>query len=108
MSGKGITRGSGNVFADLRFADAEQRQTKIMLARAINSIIEELGLTQAKAASLLDAAQSKVSALAGYRLEGFTVWRLMTYLTALDRDVQIVIKKKPRSRVAGRISVDVT
>lgn len=30
----------------------------------------------------------------------------MTYLTALDRDVQIGIKKRPRSRAAGRISVE--
>jgi len=106
MSVKKITRGSSNVFADLGFADAEERQTKVMLVHAINSIIEELGLTQAKAASLLDAAQPKISALAHYKLEGFSVERLMTYLTALDRDVQIVIKKKPRSRAAGRISVD--
>jgi hypothetical protein len=30
----------------------------------------------------------------------------MTILTALDHDVQIVIKKKPRSRASGRISVE--
>jgi hypothetical protein len=28
----------------------------------------------------------------------------MTFLTSLDRDVDIVIKKKPRSRSAARIS----
>lgn len=106
MSEKKITRGSSNVFADLGFSDAEEMQTKARLAFAINSIIEERKLTQAKAASLLDAAQPKVSALARYKLEGFSVERLMTYLTALDRDVQIVIKKKPRSRAAGRISVE--
>jgi predicted XRE-type DNA-binding protein len=106
MSEKKFTRGSGNVFADLGFADAEERQTKTRLALEINTIIEERGLTQAKAAALLDAAQPKISALARYKLEGFSVERLMTYLTALDRDVQIVIKKKPRSRAAGRISVE--
>jgi predicted XRE-type DNA-binding protein len=106
MSEKKITRGSGNVFADLGFADAEEMQTKARLAHAINSIIEERGLTQAKAASLLDATQPKVSALARYKLEGFSLERLMSYLTALDRDVQIVIKKKPRSRATARISVE--
>jgi len=29
----------------------------------------------------------------------------MTFLTALDRDVEIVIRRKPRSRAAARISV---
>jgi predicted XRE-type DNA-binding protein len=100
MSEKKFTRGSGNVFADLGFADAEERQTKARLALEINTIIDERGLTQAKAAALLDAAQPKISALARYKLEGFSVERLMTYLTALDRDVQIVIKF---GNLAGKI-----
>src|SRR5262245_3663066 len=103
-----ITRGSGNVFADLGFADAEERQTKLRLAHAINEAIKERGLTQTQTAKLLDASQPKVSALAHYKLDGFSVERLMMFLTALDRDVQIVIKKKPRSRASGRISVDAT
>ena len=40
-----------------------------------------------------------------YKLDGFSVERLMTSLTALDRDVEIVIRKKPRSRPAARIRV---
>lgn len=101
-----IIRGSKNVFADLGFADAEERQTKLRLAYAINTILEEQRLTQAEAARVLGASQPKVSSLANYKLDGFSVERLMTYLTALDRDVQIVIKKKPRSRSSGRISVE--
>ena len=31
--------------------------------------------------------------------------QLMTFLTALDQDVEIVIRRKPRSRATGRISV---
>jgi predicted XRE-type DNA-binding protein len=49
--------------------------------------------------------QPKVSALRNYKLDGFSVERLMTLLTALDRDVEIVIRKKPRSRGVARISV---
>ena len=100
-----IVRGSGNVFADLGFADAEERQTKVRLAVAINTIIEQRHLSQAEAAKLLRINQPKISALARFKLEGFSVERLMTYLTALDRDVSIVIKKKPRSRASARISV---
>ena len=36
---------------------------------------------------------------------GHDVERLMMFLTALDQDVEIVIRNKPRSRMAGRISV---
>jgi predicted XRE-type DNA-binding protein len=100
-----ITRGSGNVFADLGFPDAEERQTKLRLAYALNAIMDAQRLTQAAAAARLGLNQPKVSALRNYKLEGFSVERLMTLLNALDRDVEIVIRKKPRSRAVARISV---
>jgi predicted XRE-type DNA-binding protein len=100
-----VIRGSGNVFADLGYPDAEERQTKLRLAFALNRLIEERRLTQAASAELLGVNQPKVSALLNYKLDGFSVERLMTFLTALDRDVQIVIKKKPRSQASGRIAV---
>jgi len=100
-----ITRGTGNVFADLGYPDADERQTKLRLAHAIKTVIARRRLTQASAAARLGASQPKVSALANYKLEGFSVERLMTFLTALDQDVEIVIRNKPRSRPAGRISV---
>lgn len=100
-----ITRGSGNLFADLGFPDAEERQTKLRLAHALNQIIAQRRSTQAAAAELLGISQPKVSALANYKLEGFSVERLLTFLTALDRDIEIVIRKKPRSRPAARIRV---
>jgi predicted XRE-type DNA-binding protein len=100
-----ITRGTGNVFADLGYADAEERQTKLRLAHAINGVIARRRLTQAAAAKKLGVNQPKVSALANYRLDGFSVERLMTFLTALDQDVDIIIRSKPRSRATARISV---
>ena len=102
---KTITRGTGNVFADLGYADAEERQTKLRLAHAINGVIARRRLTQAAAAAKLSVNQPKVSALANYKLDGFSVERLMVFLTALDQDVEIVIRSKARSRMAGRISV---
>ena len=103
-----ITRGTGNVFADLGYADSEERQTKLRLAHAINGVIERRRLTQAAAAEKLGVNQPKISALANYKLDGFSVERLMIFLTALDQDVEIVIKGKPRSRASGRISVVAT
>jgi predicted XRE-type DNA-binding protein len=100
-----VVYGTTDVFADLGFPDAEERQTKLRLAYAINSIVERRRLTQAAAAEVLGVNQPKVSALVRYKLDGFSVERLMTFLTALDRDVEIVIRKRPRSRAAGRISV---
>ena len=96
---------SGNVFADLGLRDANEKQTRVRLAVAINQIIEVRRLSQSAAARLLDINQPKISALVNYRLEGFSVERLMHFLNALDRDVEIVIRRKPRSKRAARIVV---
>lgn len=101
---KAIIRGSGNVFADLNLPDAEERQTKLQLAYALNAAVDAQKLTQGVAAVRLGFKQPKVSALRNYKLEGFSVERLMTLLNAIGRDVDIVIRKKPRSRPA-RINV---
>jgi len=100
-----ITRGTGNVFADLSCPDAEERQTRLRFAHAINEAISSKRLSQSETAFRLGVSQPKVSALAHYKLDGFSVERLMTFLTALDRDIEITIKKKPSSRKAGRILV---
>ena len=100
-----VTRGTGNVFADLGFPDAAERQAKLRLAYALNQVLDAGKLSQAEAAKVLGVAQPKVSALRNYKLSGFSVERLMNLLTALDHDVEIVIRQKPRSRKAARISV---
>src|SRR4051812_41579595 len=100
-----ITRGSTNVFEDLGFHDAAERQAKLRLAYALNQVLEARKLSQADAAKVLGLRQPKVSALRHYKLAGFSVERLMNLLTAVDHDVEIVIRRKPRSRKAGRISV---
>jgi predicted XRE-type DNA-binding protein len=100
-----VTQSSGNVFANLGLKDASEKQTRVRLAVAINQIIEARHLSQTAAAQLLDINQPKISALANYRLEGFSVERLLHFLNALDRDVEIVIRKKPRSKRPARIVV---
>jgi predicted XRE-type DNA-binding protein len=100
-----IVQSSGNVFADLRLPNAVDKQTRVRLAVAINQVIRERRLSQTAAGQLLDINQPKISALANYRLEGFSVERLMSFLNALDRDVEIVIRKKPRSKRAAHIVV---
>jgi len=100
-----VGKGSGNVFVDLGLRDAQERQTKVQLAVAINQVVRKSRLTQAAAAKVLGINQPKISALLNYKLDGFSVDRLMQFLTALDQDIEIVIRKKPRSRRAARIVV---
>lgn len=100
-----VIRGSANVFADLGFTDGAERQAKLRLAYALNHFLEARKISQAAAARVLGLTQPKVSALRHYKLSGFSIERLMNLLIALDQDVEIVIRPKPRSRKAARISV---
>jgi predicted XRE-type DNA-binding protein len=99
-----ITRGTTNVFADLGYPDAAERQTKTRLAFAVNELLNSRKLKQREIATLLNIPQPKVSALKNYRLDQFSVEKLMEFLTVLEQDVDILIR--PRSdRTAGHISV---
>lgn len=99
-----VTPSSGNIFADMGLPDAAELDTKARLGAAINRIVQRRGLTQAQIATALEINQPKVSALLHYKLEGFSVERLMNFLVALGQDVEIVVKAKPRTRSA-RIAV---
>jgi predicted XRE-type DNA-binding protein len=93
--GTKVTRGSGNVFADLGFEDAEDLQVKAALTRQIANRIKALGLTQVQAGIRLCISQPDVSKLMRIRYTGYSVDRLIAILNALEVDVEIVIR--PRS-----------
>ena len=48
-----VTRGTGNVFADLGFPDAAERQARLRLAYVLNQVLEERKLLPAAAAEAL-------------------------------------------------------
>jgi predicted XRE-type DNA-binding protein len=100
-----ITHGSSNVFDDLGFADAAERQTKTRLALAVNELLKRRKLKQRETALLLGIAQPKVSALKNYRLDQFSVEKLMEFLTALNQDIEIMIRPRFNAHETGHISV---
>jgi predicted XRE-type DNA-binding protein len=100
-----IIHGTSNVFADLGYADAADRQTKTRLALAVNELLKARKLKQREIAELLRIPQPKVSALKHYRLDQFSIERLMAFLTALNQDVEIMIRPRQEASGAGHISV---
>ena len=104
-SAEKIQASSGNVFADLNEPDAVELDTKVHLAVAINRQLDARRLTQAAAAAALSINQPKVSALKHYKLDGFSVERLMAFLTALGSDIEIRIRPRTTRRRSGRILV---
>lgn len=102
-----VEESTGNVFADLGLPDADQLLAKAELARTIRGLIERRNLTQTDAARLMGTTQPKVSDLFHGRLDGFSMERLYRFLNALDQDVQIVVRPKPRSRDRATIRAEV-
>ncbi|MBP2294513.1 helix-turn-helix domain-containing protein [Azospirillum rugosum] len=100
-----LVEGSGNVFADLGIADAEESMAKARLAGQIALAIRDLDLTQKQAAERMGLDQPKVSALMRGKLAGFSIERLVRGLVALDRDVEITVRPKPESRDHARVVV---
>jgi predicted XRE-type DNA-binding protein len=89
---------SRNVFVDLGRTDAARKKIKAKFAVVINRALEEQHLEAEVAASLLGCSQSELSELVSYKLRGFSVGRLMEFLTALNRDVEIGIFRRTQGR----------
>lgn len=100
-----VTRSGGNVFADLGLPDAEETFAKAEIASRICASITRRKLTQAEAAGILGVDQPKVSALMRGHLDGFSSDRLLRFLLALGRDVEIVIRTRRRAAGLGKLSV---
>ena len=100
-----IEPSSGSVFTDLGLPDAAELDTKVRLAVEINRLIKDRRLTQVTAAECLEVSQPKISALKNYKLDGFSVERLMSFLLALGQDVEMRITPRRAVRSPGRIVV---
>lgn len=96
---------TGNVFVDLGLPNADELMAKAKLAAQVSSIIQHRHLTQAAAAEVLGISQPRVSDLMRGRLDRFSLTSLLEFLLALDRDVEIVIRKKARGRKQAQLSV---
>ena len=95
---------SGNVFADLGLAEADEHLIKAGLVVKIDRTIRQRRLTQAAAAELMGIDQPKVSAMLAGQFRGYSVERLMRFLVALGHDVEIVVKARKRGTAELRVA----
>ncbi len=100
-----IEEGSGNVFADLGLPNAEERLAKSHLAGLITDIIRKKGWTQAEAADRLNTHQPTISALRKGRLNSITYDRLVGWLVALGRPVEIRIGLETRREAHVEVAI---
>jgi predicted XRE-type DNA-binding protein len=99
-----VEMGSGNIFADLGLPDAETHFLKAQIVSEIYRLVHERKLTQAQAGERMSISQPEVSRLFKGNFREYSIDRLMAFLTAFDRDVEIVVKphKKAAKEKAGK------
>lgn len=86
-----ITRSSGNVFEDLGFPaeHAEHLRVRSALMGALRQVIQERGLTQADAASLLGVSQPRISDLVRGKIALFSIDALVEMLARAGYHVEL-------------------
>ncbi|MDN7182699.1 helix-turn-helix domain-containing protein [Caballeronia sp. SEWSISQ10-4 2] len=105
VDGIEVETGSGNVFADLGFADAEKLKIKSGLVIEITKAVRKLGLTQEEAARRMGIAQPKVSGLLRGDFSNLSERKLMDCLNRLGYDIEIKII--PAKEPIGHLSLAV-
>ena len=100
-----VEDGSGNVFRDLGFPDAERERLKADLVLQIYRLIKQRGLTQTEAGEILGIKQPHVSTLMRGHSGAFSLERLMQFLTALGQDVHITVRSTRKTHGALSVSV---
>jgi predicted XRE-type DNA-binding protein len=100
-----IIPSSGNIFADLGFKNPEEMILKAALVREISAAIKEKDLTLHQAAEVLELEIQKLSDLLKGRFNAYPIERLFTYMNALDRDLEIIVKPRSGEKVGVRVTV---
>ena len=101
-----VERSSGNVFADLGYPNPEEALAKSRLTRVIADILKQRALTQKEAAKLLGIDQPKISRLIRGQFREFSLERLIQFLGALDRRVDIVVRPAKGRRKKEYLNVE--
>ena len=95
-----IRKGSRNVSADVGFpkAEAAHLQIRTDLMIAIERTLRDRGLTQARAAKVLEVSQPRVSDLMRGRIDLFSIDTLVEMLARLG--IAVTVRTRPSTRVA--------
>ena len=91
-----MTKSSGNVYRDIGFSEEESQDLIIRskLMRELKKRIEQVGLTQVKAAELLQVTQPRISDLSRGKISLFSTETLIGMLAKLGGQVSVSVKFK--------------
>ena len=93
-----VTQGSGNVFRDLGYPDADVRQAKALMGTQIMKILDAEGLSTRDAEARTGVSHSEFSRIRQAKFSRFTIDRLMAILTRFGQEVEISVTVHPRGQ----------
>jgi predicted XRE-type DNA-binding protein len=93
-----LIHGSGNLFRDLGRPDPETKQLKAVLAAAISKVLREEIISTRRAQEMTGINHSDFARVRSYRLDRFTIDRLISMLEGLGQEVEVSVKVQPRPR----------
>jgi len=99
-----VYEGDPNIFAEIGVPEPETHLLKAKLVVEIMRLVRKRELTQAKAGELMGISQPEVSRLFKGHFREYSVERLMGFLTAFDRDVEIVVRPREADSGKGQIT----
>src|SRR5208282_4617611 len=88
--------GSGNVFRDFGYPDADVRQAKALLGTQIMKILDEDGLSTRQAEARTGVSHSEFSRIRQAKFSRFTIDRLIAILGRLGQRVEVSVTLRPR------------
>ena len=92
-----VIHGSGNVFRDFGYPDADVRQLKASLAAQIIKTLDREELSVRGAQERTGIAAADFSRIRNVDLKRFTVDRLMGIVNKLGTRIELTVKFKPAS-----------
>lgn len=81
--------------------DLDSAKIKIKLLDIINKIIEKNQWTQSVAAEKLGVDQPKISQIKNNKIDGFSLARLLGFLTKLNHEIIITVTQNQDARSKG-------
>jgi predicted XRE-type DNA-binding protein len=92
-----LVRGSGNVFRDFGYVDAEALHLKAKLAARIIGILEDEKLSAKSAGEATGVSAAEFSRIRNAKLGKFSIERMLKILAVLGQDVDVSVTFNSRS-----------
>lgn len=86
-----IKHGSGNVYQDLNYDDAEAMKVKADLVRRISTLMKARRLTQKNVSEITGIPQGRISKILNGQFRGVSEYKLLNCLSLLGNNIEIRI-----------------